>query len=213
MMTRIPESSFCIRTFRSEIQYRIGNAMQSKTVIRLHPVKMNSEIMRDLEKRGLIFLMGPGKHTHKEVAPEKDVVERVYVAEKEFGSHMLLAITKNQTYIPELRRHSGNEEFLLIGDNGQRPLYLLVALMSFDEMIGKYNSVGLTADDFVLLDCTFNDPACSFFTMYAGTPHVEFTGAGPGMPPSFYVTESSNMVTERAKMDLIEFAVDKDATL
>lgn len=167
-----------------------------KHEIKLKPTPMTREVMQDLENRGLIYLMGPGKHETPNVAPNTGKVTPLYLSKPECGGHKLIAVTKNVADIINFGTHADNEEFLLIGDYNTKPLYLLVAKMSKDEMCRKADREGLTAEDFVMLDCKFNDPECSFFTMLGITPHTEFTIPGGKRCPSFYVTEPTAMTSD-----------------
>lgn len=171
-----------------------------KKLLQLRPVEMTRDIMLDLEQRGLILLLGPGKHEKSDMAPETGVDIKLYIADQSHGAHQLVAITKNQTKITGFGSHCANEEFLLIGDYDARPLYLLVALMKHDELDRKAAEKGLSAEDFVLLRCKFNDPECSFFTMLHDTPHCECAAPGDGRHPSFYVTEPSAMPSRDSEL-------------
>ena len=66
--------------------------------------------------------------------------------------------------------HPDNEEFLLIGDPGTKPLYLAVALCMRREFEEKVRTGRLEARDLVLLRCRYNDPEVSFFVIRRDLP-------------------------------------------
>ena len=73
-------------------------------------------------------------------------------------------------------------------------MYLAVALCMREEFNDKVATGRLTAADFVMIECRYNDPETSFFVMRAGVPHGEAIVPAPGKPaPSFYVTESRDL--------------------
>lgn len=63
----------------------------------------------------------------------------------------------------------------------------------------------LRSEYFLALRDRYNDPWVSFFVMLKHTPHGEAVAPGPGKPPSFYVTESRDLPTER--FDLGEYSL------
>jgi len=164
-------------------------------IFHLKPVAMTKERMLELEERGLIYLLGPGKHFVPGIEEGTGSVKPLYISDIAAGAHKIIAITKNVTTPKGFGCHCDNEEFLLIGDPGSKKLYLLMALDPEELMMRKYAEGTLSDEDFILLDCRFNDVECSFFTMLKTTAHTEFTAAGEGIPPSFYVTEPASMIT------------------
>lgn len=175
--------------------------------LQLHPVQMDEPLMKGLEKRGLIILLGPGRHEVEDLEPETGKDIKLYISNPEHGPHQLLAVTKNQSRFLHFGSHRDNEEFLLIGDPDTKPLYLLVALMKHEELDRKAASEGLTAEDFLLIRCAFNDPRCSFFTMLRDIPHCECTSAGDRRSPSFYVTEPAAMPSRVSALNGFDFEV------
>lgn len=160
--------------------------------IELKPVKATPEVMQSLEDMGLIIRMAPRRH---ELTPPAGATQtcRVYTADARFGPHILLGVTVDSHEFSAFGHHPDNEEFILIGDACAKPLYLLIAKMRCEELDYKISSHALTEDDFILLEARYNDPECSMFVMRARVPHCEATLPGPGVPPSFYVTEPGDM--------------------
>ncbi len=176
-------------------------------LLELHPVPMDEPLMKMLEDKGLILLLGPGLHEMKNLEPETGKDIKLYVSNPNHGPHQLLAVTKNQSQIQSIGSHCDNEEFLLLGEPDTKPLYLLVALMGHEELDRKAAGAGLTPEDFLLIRCTFNDPRCSFFTMLHDVPHSECTATGEGRNPSFYVTEPASMPSRTSALCGYGFAV------
>jgi hypothetical protein len=161
-----------------------------------------------LDEKKLIILLGPCKHEVTGLNPESEVDIRLYVSSPSNGEHQLMAVTKNQSEFLNFGSHADNEEFLLIGDNNAKPLFLLVALIKHDELDIKAVNGTLTENDFILLRCKFNDPECSFFTMLKDTPHGECSIQGKGRDPSFYVTEPSAMPHRISNLHDFMFKID-----
>ena len=163
-----------------------------KKVIELKPVVMTPAVMADLEERNLIIRLGPGRH---ELPSEWGMARErpVYDSHERYGPHRLLAVTINRYSLADFATHPDNEEFLLIGDPDNKPLYLVIALMYRKELEEKIHLGTLVPDDFVCLRIRWNDPKVSFFTMLAGVPHGETVTTAEGHPPSFYVTEGRDL--------------------
>jgi hypothetical protein len=170
--------------------------MGERKVIALSPAAMTGERMQDLEDRGLIIRLGPGRHAT--AAGEGRTVDRpLYEPVEGYGPHKLITVTVNSHDLAEFGTHPDNEEFLLIGEPDCRPLYLVVSLHRREELERLARERPLAAADFLALRARYNDPQLSFFVMLKHTPHGEATSPGPGRPPSFYVTESRDLTTER----------------
>lgn len=174
----------------------------------LTPVKMCAEIMEELERRGLIERLAPSREKHR-VAVEKNEGrgEKIYVSGAESGGHTLVACAIDNDTFSSFATHQENEEFLLLGGVNERPMYLLVCLLSREELLEKMKNGSLTGEDFVLLDCVFNDPEISFFVMKKGVPHGESV-YGAGRPATFYVTEC-----EGIRLDKIDLYEDHDIVI
>lgn len=163
--------------------------------IELTPIYMTPSVMQNLEQRGLIIRLAPRCH-ELPAAPGETLWEPIYDSSEELGPHRLITVSVNKTALDEFGTHADNEEFLLIGDASMKPLYLVIALCSREELAGKVARAVLSADDFVCLHVRYNDPEASFFTMLANVPHGEAVGEADGRPATFYVTESRDLETE-----------------
>ncbi|MCE5325614.1 MAG: hypothetical protein LLG01_04305 [Planctomycetaceae bacterium] len=163
----------------------------AKTIV-LKPVEMTAAVMQMLEDRKLIIRLAPGRHELAAGAGET-LGESIYEAAESLGPHKLIAVTVNRESLAAFGTHVDNEEFLMLGDNGWRAMYLVVALCMREELAAKIAAGRLTADDFVCLKVKYNDPQVSFFTMLKGVPHGECIAPGAGKGASFYVTESRDM--------------------
>jgi hypothetical protein len=178
-----------------------------KQVIHLQPIAMTPDAMKDLEQRGFIIRLAPGQHELPAKSGES-LDETVYISAEALGPHKLIAATINATRFVWFGTHPGNEEFLLIGDESMKPLYLVVALCKAEDLATKIAGGELSAEDFVCLRVVYNDPQASFFTMVAGVPHGEAIGDGPGRPPSFYVTEPRDNDTDLTDFGGYELVID-----
>jgi hypothetical protein len=151
-------------------------------------VTMTEERMQLLEDRGKIIRLTPNKFI---LSPGPDNTEDhiVYESDPIYGPHKLIAVTVNRYRFGAFGVHDDNEEFLLVGDPTAKPLYLAVALCTKSELDEKIAQKSLTAQDFMVLTCKYNDPAVSFFVMLKDVPHGEASCEGEGQLPYFYVTE------------------------
>ena len=164
-------------------------------IIAIQPINMTPEIMQDLEDRGLILRLCPGRHP-LQAKPGETAVESLYESDSRYGGHKLLTVTVNRSCPSAFGTHPDNEDILLLGDPATRPLYLMVALHRQDVLDQKIQSGQLSAEDFVGLRVRYNDPEVSFFTMLKHVPHDEVAADGEGRSPSFYVTEPCSMGLE-----------------
>lgn len=176
------------------------------TKIDLTPVEMTSAVMADLEKKRLILRLCPGNHK-LDPSPGETLGNTVYSSDPAYGSHMLLAVTVNRTSFAAFGTHPDNEEFLMIGDPATKPMYLVIALHLKEELSKRIAEGSLTASDFVCLKVRYNDPDVSFFTMLADVPHGEAVTEADGDPPSFYVTEPTDMGIELTDFGSYELTV------
>lgn len=164
----------------------------SKTIA-VQPVKMTEERMQMLEDKGLIIRLNPSRHSFPIPRHGCDT-QKLYVSQPEYGSHMLISVVVDRIEFSAFGAHEDNEEFLLIGGRPEeKRMYLLVALCKTEELDRKLASGTVSAEDFVCLDCVFNDPDLSFFVMLKDVPHGEATPDEDKLPASFYVTEPSGM--------------------
>ena len=160
--------------------------------MRIKPIEMTKEIMERLEQINLIIRLTPDAHRFDLREGEAEG-RKIYSSDIKNGSHKLISVVINSPDFFGFGTHSDNEEFLLLGSNDDKPLYLLISLLKADELEEKIGNGTLTQDDFVCLKCRFNDPELSFFTMLKGVPHGEATCSGDGAPPKFYVTEPDGL--------------------
>jgi hypothetical protein len=163
-------------------------------IIELEPKEMTEDLMKDLEKRGLIIRLSPGNHF---ACPGRNESKSkiIYSSDDKFGPHKLIVATINalEPY-PYFGTHDDNEEFILVGDPTTKPIYLIVALIKRVGLEEKIHNHTLSNSDFITLRIKYNDPEVSFFTMLKDVPHGEVTIDGPGTPGSFYVTEPRDIV-------------------
>jgi hypothetical protein len=175
--------------------------------ITLKQVEMTPEIMSFLEQKDLIIRLFPNHHQLcVEVEETKD--EAIYKSDIQYGSHMLITVTVNKTSLENFGWHEDNEEFLLIGDPKSSPMYLVIALCDQNALKRKITNQTLSADDFVALRVKFNDPNVSFFTMKKQIPHGELVKESTNNPPSFYVTEPTDMGMKRLDLDPYELSIE-----
>ena len=173
-------------------------------LIELKPQEMTEKVMKDLEKKGLIYRLCPG---HDVLEPEYGEIawKKIYEADEKFGPHQIISVTVDRNSFSAFGVHSENEEFLLLGKNEDKPLYLLIALCDRQTLMKKIKDETLCKDDFILLHCRFNDPETSFFIMKKGVPHGEASIPGTSHPPSFYVAESRDI--DLIKIDFNKFVI------
>ena len=138
----------------------------------LEPVPMTPKLMAHLEELGLIIRLRPGGHDLA-AQPGETLGESIYETADRYGPHKLIAVTVNRAEFAAFGTHPDNEEFLLLGNPDSQPLYLAVALCLRPEFEEKVKTGRLTAADFVMIECRYNDPEVSFFVMRADVPHGE----------------------------------------
>ena len=178
----------------------------SKT-IRLKPVEMTPDAMQMLEDKGLIIRLCPNHHELP--ATEGETLDKsIYESDPALGGHKLITVTVNRPTLAAFGTHPDNEEFLLIGEPDTKPLCLVVALCFRNDLVRKITAGELSADDFVCLRVRYNDAEVSFFTMLKDVPHGEATADVPGRPPSFYVTEPTDMGIDLTDFREYELAGD-----
>ncbi len=163
--------------------------------INLDPIDLTPEVAVDLEQSGLILRLAPRRH-ELPASPGENLWEPIYDSSEKFGPHRLITVSVNSTRLDDFGSHSDNEEFLLIGDDSMKPLYLVIALHKKRELDRRISQHDLAPEDFICLRLRYNDPEVSFFTMLADVPHGEAIGRGEGRPATFYVTEPRDLDTE-----------------
>lgn len=179
---------------------------ENKTYLNLKPKDMNSETMDKLERMGLIYRLCPG---NDELTAEKGQTswKTIYECDTRYGPHKLIAVTVNRERFEAFGSHPDNEDFLLIGDPDTKPMFLLIALSSRNELEKKIKNNTLKEDDFILLKVKYNDPEVSFFSMLKDIPHGEASAPGEGKPGSFYVTESRDLNTDLINLGNYEIRI------
>jgi len=177
-------------------------------IITLHPVEMSPSVMKDLESRGLIIRLCPRNH-ELPAKPGETLWEPIYDSAESLGPHRLITVSVNSTAFTEFGTHADNEEFLLIGDSTMKPLYLVIALRTQEEIERGARAAALAADDFICLRARFNDAEVSFFTMRANVPHGEVVGHADGRPATFYVTEPRDLETDLTDFGECELRIAK----
>lgn len=169
---------------------------------------MSPTLMRDLENRGLIFGLSPDKYDMH--PPEGEVaVKTIYQSDTKYGSHMLVMATLNRLTFTAFGAHPDNEEVFLIGKPGIKPCFFLFGLTSSADLERKADQETLSPEDFIAFKGKFNDPYLSFFSIKKGVPHGEITTKGRGDPPSFFVTEQSELPLEKLNLGLYEIILDE----
>ncbi len=163
----------------------------------LTPQKMNTEIMADLEQRGLIIRLMPSREVHRlEVKSGEVLGGYIYKSKPDSGTHSLVNVALDNSEFINFGTHPGNEEFLLLGGVAEKNMLLLISYLSKSELDIKIKTGELASQDFICLDVVFNDPELSFFVMKKDVPHGECC-MGSGLPATFYVTEGSTLGLEK----------------
>jgi hypothetical protein len=155
--------------------------------------KATEKLFKKLERHGLVRRLLP---TRKALSTRTatGTVDKVYKSSPRSGVHGLYCVGKRATSI-RLRYHKDNEEFLLVKPPAKRykTMYLIVAWDRYTALQKKVRSGKVSAKDFVAIECVYNDPLTSFFSMNKYTVHDEVTCGGAGQHPIFFVTESAGL--------------------
>jgi hypothetical protein len=177
------------------------------SVIYLRPVEMTGRVMDELEKKGLITRLCPGRH-ELGAGPGETLWKLLYEPKEGYGPHRLITVTVNREAFEGFGTHPDNEEFLLIGDRDTQPLYLAISFLGKAELAAKIAAGTVGAADFIALRIKYNDPELSFFVMRAGVPHGEAIVDTGKKPPSFYVTESLHLPLDLTGFDGYELKIE-----
>ncbi|OQY33753.1 MAG: hypothetical protein B6241_06780 [Spirochaetaceae bacterium 4572_59] len=175
--------------------------------LKLKPVDMTVSIMKSMESMGLIRMLTPANHSAEAKEGETAVVE-LYRSSPQAGPHKLISVSVRRNTLPGFGIHNENEEFLLIGDDTQNPLFLVVAVCSQETLEAKAREKLLSSEDFICLRLTYNDPELSFFIMNKNVPHGECTASNSAPGSTFYVTESSDISLDTTQFGDVKLVVD-----
>lgn len=167
----------------------------SGNIIVMHPVDMTADVMASLEDKGLIHRIAPGKDVAGPV-DGTNLGRSIYESDERFGGHKLIVATIGATTLRYFGCHDDNEDVFLLGLDSWRPLYFVVATCLVDEFAAKVKAGTLAAGDLVCLRVRYNDPEASLFVMKKHVPHGEFVIPTAAPAPSFYVTESTNLLVK-----------------
>ena len=166
---------------------------QPKRRILLRPEKVSEQLLAQLEDQGLISRLMPTPACLN--APDgKSVDETIYISDPKWGSHKLICVGKNSAEVC-LSSHPDNEEVILINQEPEelKPMYFIMGLHPADRLEGLAREGKLSSQDFLSFEARYNDPNLSFFIVLAEAPHCEITMPAPGIVPTFFVTEPSQM--------------------
>ena len=158
----------------------------------LKAIPVSEEIMKNLEERRLVKRLLPPRETLS-VSKGEVKVTKIYATDKRWGSHKLICVAFDKSRV-DVAYHPDNEDFILINNRReQKPLYLIIGIHPSTKLERLAEKGDLSEKDFIAMRMVFNDPALSFFTMHADTPHCEWTPSGEGAAPTFFVTEPSEL--------------------
>ena len=129
---------------------------------------MTPKLMAHPEELGLIIRLRGGSHDLA-AQPGETLGESIYETADRYGPHKLIAVTVNRAEFAAFGTYPDNEE-LLIGNPDSQPMYLAVALCMREKIKQKVKTGRLTASDFVMIECRYNDPETSVFVILAGVP-------------------------------------------
>jgi len=180
--------------------------------IQLKSTRMSPSIMQMLEEKKKIIRLCP---SHHELNPKDNCClnKCLYVSDKKFGPHMAIAVTVNWFEPLAFGTHDENEDFILVGDQNTKPMWLIIALCSGEELKKKITNKYLSSDDFIVVLVKYNDPEVSFFTMLKHVPNGEVTTSGCGKPPSFYVTESRDNTLNKTEFGEYQLVIEHKKNL
>ena len=190
----------CTPYREAEIELLSSLTASDERPLQIPVQEMTAECMEFLEKKGLIIRLCPSHHRF-EVECGYGIGKDLYRSNDQAGGHKLLYAGINRTAFDAFGMHDENEEILLLGGEGEKDLYLLIGLASWEEFLKKKRRGTLSEEDFICLRCKYNDPFVSFFTMRQGVLHGEAVGEGEGLPATFYVTEPAGIQLEVFPMD------------
>lgn len=168
----------------------------------IKPIKMNEEVMADLERRKMIIRLLPSRECHRiSVAKDTGKGEIIYKNDVKYGGHAFVACAIDNKDFYSFATHPGYEEIYLLGGKNEKTLYLLLSYLRREEFMDKLEKDELVEEDFICLECVFNDPNLSFFAMCPNVPHGECS-RGEGLPATFYVTESEALPLDKIPINV-----------
>lgn len=173
----------------------------------LKTVKVTPDLMRDLEKRGLIRALAP---TDKilNTRTETGAVDTFYQTKPAQGTHKMIGIGKRSLTV-QLCTHPDNEDFIMINptEKKYKPLYIIIARDKRAAFEKKARAGKLSAKDFFTVEWEYNNPKTCVFTMLKDTVHCEVTVPGPGQHPVFFITEPSQLMSNYVNIYMCELLV------
>lgn len=158
----------------------------------LKPIPVSEQLMDELETKGIISRLRPGKSV-LDVGPGKTKHRSLYESDEKYGPHKLICVTINSVETDRFLYHSDHEDFILIDLPDRSDLIITFSMLDNKRLEDKIEAGCLCRDDFMSLIFKPNDPYTSFFTMKAGFAHVETCAAISDKPPSFYVAEARDL--------------------
>jgi hypothetical protein len=166
-------------------------------IIKLVPQKATSRILDYLERKKLIKTLKPPRHVASSRA-KNGAMDTIYCSHRRWGAHKLICVKKNSSEIA-LNFHPGNEEFIIINNNGTRfrQLCIVMGLLKQKELFRKVKAGNLKKTDFIAVVFEHNDHKTCIFTMLSDTVHCEVALPGKGQGPVFFVAEPSRLKLSR----------------
>jgi hypothetical protein len=178
-----------------------------KQILHIPCRDMTPDLMQSLEDKGIIIRLAPG--THEVITPAEEVgIDWIYKTDDKYGSHMLLAATINRSTFAAFGTHPDNEEVFLIGDPQTKPLYFLFGLSKREEFEHKIETGSISTSDFLCFLARFNDVEVGCFSILKDFPHGEATTAGPGKPPTFFVTEQTHLPLDKLNLEELDIRLE-----
>jgi hypothetical protein len=161
--------------------------------LKLKPQTASPKILAFLARKKLIGTLDPPRKVLGSQALN-GAMQTIYCSHQRWGSHKLICVKKNSGAI-RLNYHPGNEEFILINNNGTkfRPLCIIFGLFKQKELADKLKKNRLSENDFLAVVFPHNDHKSCIFTMLRDTVHCEVALPGQGQGPVFFVAEPSRL--------------------
>ena len=149
--------------------------------------------MVHLEELGLIIRLRPGGHDLA-AQPGETLGESIYETADRYGPHKLIAVTVNRAEFAAFGTHPTTRSSCCSATPTASRCTWPWRCACAPSSRKRSSPGGLTATDFVMIECRYNDPEVSFFVMRADVPHGEAIVPVVGKPvPSVYVTESRDL--------------------